>query len=190
MFIRLEKTYEPLRAQIVAGVLRTHGIAAWVAGDVSSSNYGTIASGGCSVMVDETDAEEAKQILDANPAFVETAPVLEPPLRKPLSFWSSLGNGALQGAICLPVLSLLLYAVLRLIVIFGASVPPDHWQLTGVSRGIVRGILPQVFYGAAAGLIAGVVAWLLSSYRQRGGTGVTFVILVVIILLPVLFLLG
>src|SRR5436190_23357489 len=111
MFVPLTTTYHPLRAHMAAGILEEHGIVAWVRGDVSSSSYGTFATGGCQVMVEEEDAEEAVTVLNTLPPPPETPPSgtsetepNAPTVREGLSLEKAIGTGLAQGAVYLPLL--------------------------------------------------------------------------------------
>ena len=180
MFIRLEKSFDPLRAQIAAGVLRAHGIAAWVSGDVTSSSYGSIASGGCTLMVEEAQAEEAVRILEAQPE--PQLPALSSGFEAPapLRFWRSLGYGFLQGMVWLPVLALAFVLVLRAIAVLRGASTAMWGQLPVMKHGFLLGTLYLSFVGAVIGTMAGLAAWLLSSYRHRGRMGYGFVLLMIL----------
>lgn len=182
MFIPLATTYEPLRAQMAAGVLRSRGISAWVAGDVASSNDGTVASGGCALMVEEADVEEATRILEANPAALDVGMATVAPPRKPLTLESSVGNGIAQGAVWLPMLTLAMYAVFQFLAVLWSSWARVAGQFTILTQGFFGGLLYLTILGAVIGGFAGIATWLLSNYRRRGRVGFVFVAMVAILL--------
>lgn len=183
MFVPLATAYEPLLAQKAAGVLRSHGIAAWVAAGGSSGGSDTVAAGDCLVMVREGEAGQAALILDANLSSAGTDGAHT--MGRPLSLFKSAGVGIIQGAVWLPLLSLVFYCVIQLLAALHWAPGPMLGHLGTLSRALSDGILSLILTGAAIGLVAGFGACLLSNYRHSRKTGIVFIgFIVLLVLLP------
>jgi hypothetical protein len=182
MFVPLATTYEPLRAQRAAGVLRAHGIAAWVTAAVSSGSGETAAAGECLVMVKEGEAEQATRLLDVNPPSAESRGGGAHTTGKPLSLRKSIGYGIVQGAVWLPLLAVAFFTVLRVLAALRWASAAMMGHLTILTRALSEGLFSLILTGAAIGLIAGFGTCLLSNYRHGGKTGIAFVGFIVLLL--------
>jgi hypothetical protein len=178
---------------MTAGILEEHGIPAWVWGDLSSSSYGMVTTGGCRVMVNEEDKEEAERVMQTPPPPAEERAGEPEPERKPFSVWRALGTGVVNGAVFLPValvvVTLLLALGFLVMQLLQGQWPPPRGFLPGLGRVLGSLPLPGVLYGVVLGLCAGLTAWLISDFKRQGRAGKLFAGLMVVLMAIIALLL-
>ncbi len=198
MLVSLSVAYHPLRAHIEAGLLREHGIPAWVWGDVTSCSYGTVTTGGCRVMVDEENLASAQEVLQAPAGDDGAARTEEPgsevePVQVPLTVESALGTGVVSGALLLPLVVIGFTLVGAVVTAVWATLsrardlPGDF--LTSLSSALAAIAVPGVIYGAVLGALGGLAAWFISDYKRRGRAGRWFIGLMIVFMAIIALLL-
>ncbi|MGV3660260.1 MAG: hypothetical protein ACO1TE_08740 [Prosthecobacter sp.] len=183
----------PAQAHILAGVLSSAGIPAHVWGYEAAHIYGEMAIGGCSVVIDDEQWEEAEAVLNST----DFAPK-EPPAED--------GTDALAET-CppdgdLPGIGIILYATLRLAplaalvpaALFGLRILAFHdGSLGEILRGIIsvylQSLLALVLLLPMFAIGAGLLLWLIPSYR-RGEPAIGIIAKVIVLVLILGALLG
>ena len=187
MTVVLAATLQTIRAHIAAGVLKDHGIEAWVWQDLSSSSYGAVSTGGCQLVVAEEDATEAAAVLNMLPP---DAPAIESGTEAaapPFTLVKAMGTGLLEGALNFPVLLfcaqflwLVIYAIEQ---ILSGHPRPVETPGGGFLSTILSLMVGGIFGGAILGTAGGIIAWHFVAWRRNLPSGKIFIWLITAVLL-------
>lgn len=181
MAVPLTTTLNATRAHIAAGVLEAHGIPAWVEHDLITGWYPIPALGGVNLMVNKEDVEAAREVLNTLPPEPEKAAATEPVQTEPgVSLAESIGTGLLHGLWGAPVLMIVMNLLDVLMTTLANTTSRGYKQPIPVAwvQQLPAYLVGAAMLGAVCGIVAGIAAWLLASYRYRHRAGVIFVFLV------------
>jgi len=171
------------RAYLLRGILQEHGIPAFVWNEFGSAYYGEDVWGGCLLMVEADQFDDAQEILGAIPG----------PLPDDVTFSSDSAPlagslpgiglmvclGAMMGPL-LPFVCGFMAQILRIL----ASTPKQRLErFLPTPEEIVLPLLTISFLGALGGLLAGISFLPLGAYKRNQLWGHIFVRCVAILLI-------
>ena len=187
MIVVLATTLQGISAHIAAGVLREHGIQAWVWQDLASSIYVPLTTGGFQLVVEDVDATEAVEVLNTLPPESLTPDTGSDTAARHFSLAQAIGNGLIEGTINFPALlfgaHFLWLVVYALEQILSGHPHPVEIPEGGFLYAILRLLFGGIIWGAILGALGGVVAWHFVAWRRKLPAGELFIGLIAAALL-------